>query len=283
MNILEVRGLNKKYKEFELKDISFNLKSGYIMGYIGQNGAGKTTTINLINHLIKADSGEIKINGISYEDDPIQYKEYIGYIGDEFYFPEQFTLKNVRSTLKDFYKSFNNDTFNHYISKWKLRENMKIGEYSRGMKVKLMFAAVLARDTKILILDEATNGLDPIMRSEVLELLQDYIQDGERSVIFSTHILNDLDQIADYIFFIDNGEKLMFNTKDELLESFLLVKGGNEDLTDELDKRLIGKTRTSVAFEGLIQADDSIFANNKILVEKPSIDDIVTRHLRERR
>lgn len=280
MNILEVRGLNKEFKEFKLKDISFHLEPGYIMGYVGQNGAGKTTTINLINHLKTPDSGEIKVNGISYEDNPVLYKEYIGYIGDESYFPEQFTIKNVRNTLKDFYKTFDEKVFDDYVDKWKLNSSKKIGEFSRGMKVKLMFAGALSRDTKILILDEATNGLDPVMRSEILEILQDYISDGERSVLFSTHILNDLEQIADYIFFIDNGEKVMFDTKDELLEKFLLVKGGNDDLTEELDRKLIGKTKTSIGFEALIRSDDAVFTNNNLLLEKPSIDEIVIRYIK---
>ena len=280
MNILEVRGMNKEFKEFKLKDISFNLEPGYIMGYVGQNGAGKTTTINLINHLKTQDSGEVKVNGISYEDNPVLYKEYIGYIGDESYFPEQFTVKNVRSTLKDFYKTFDERVFDDYVDKWKLTGNKKIGELSRGMKVKLMFAGVLSRDTKILILDEATNGLDPVMRSEVLEILQDYISDGKRSVLFSTHILNDLEQIADYIFFIDNGEKVMFDAKDELLEKFLLVKGGREDITKELDDKLIGKSETSIGFQGLIKSDDAVFANKNLLLEKPSIDEIVVRYIK---
>lgn len=283
MNVLEVKGLCKSFAEFELKDISFALEAGYIMGYVGQNGAGKTTTINLINHLINPDAGEVKINGVTYEEDSIKYKELIGYIGDESYFPEQFTIKDIRRTLKDFYESFNEKSFDNYIDKWKLKSNKKIGEFSRGMKVKLMFAGVLSRDTKLLILDEATNGLDPVMRSEILELLQDYISDGKKSVLFSTHILNDLEQIADYIFFIDNGRKVMFDTKDELLENFLMIKGGNEELTEELESKLIGKNKTSLGFEALIKSDDAVYANKNILIEKPSIDEIIINFIKDRK
>ena len=170
-------------------------------------------------------AGTIYVNGHMYSEDPIQYKEEIGFIGDESYFPKEMRISDIRSIQKVFYQSFQEDDFNKLVTKFKLPEKQRISEFSRGMKVKLMFAVALSRNTKLLILDEATNGLDPVMRSEVLQILQDYISDGERSILFSTHMLEDLEQIADYIVFIDQGKIIINETKDELLESYILIKG----------------------------------------------------------
>ena len=197
MDILEVSDIGKKYKGFTLENINFKIPAGYIMGYVGRNGAGKTTTLGMITHQIKADSGSIKIDGMEYKDNPEKYKEMIGYIQDICYFPGDFNLLNIKNILKDFYQTFDEKKFMDYVRKWQLPEKKKIKDFSKGMQVRLMFAGILARDTKLLILDEATNGLDPVVKQEILEILQEYIQDGERSVIFSTHILNDLEQIAE--------------------------------------------------------------------------------------
>ncbi|WP_243156271.1 ABC transporter ATP-binding protein [Clostridium sp. C2-6-12] len=199
MNALEIKNLSKKLKGFSLKNINLELPKGYILGYIGQNGAGKTTTIKLIMNQLKPDSGEIRVFGKEYEDDEAGYKDMIGFIGDECYFPICFTLKDIVNMLKDFYSSFDEIKFREYAERWDLPYKKKIKDFSKGMKAKLAFASVLSRDTKLLLLDEPTSGLDPVVRSEVLELLQEYISDGERSVIFSTHIMSDLEKITDYL------------------------------------------------------------------------------------
>ena len=211
MNILEVRNLNKTYKDFQLKDVNLTIPKGYIMGFVGQNGAGKTSTINLINH-IWAGLGSIKIDGISYADDPVRYKESIAYVSDECYFTKGLKVKNVKQTLKEFYPTFDSEKFDSLIEKYNLPINKNIINFSRGMKVKLMFATVFSRDAKLLILDEATNGLDPVVREELMGELQKYIENGERSILFSTHVLSDLEEIADYITFIDNG-RIILQTK----------------------------------------------------------------------
>ena len=148
MNILEVRNLNKTYKDFQLKDVNLTIPKGYIMGFVGQNGAGKTSTINLINHICKCDSGSIKIDGISYADDPVRYKESIAYVGDECYFTKGLKVKNVKQTLKEFYPTFDSEKFDSLIEKYNLPINKNIINFSRGMKVKLMFATVFSRDAK---------------------------------------------------------------------------------------------------------------------------------------
>ena len=279
MNALEIRNLNKDLKGFSLKNIDLELPKGYILGYIGQNGAGKTTTIKLIMNQLKRDSGEIKVFGKEYEDDEVGYKDMIGFIGDECYFPTCFTLKDVINTLKDFYTSFDETKFKEYAEKWNLPYKKKIKEFSKGMKAKLAFASVLSRETKLLLLDEPTSGLDPVVRSEVLEILQEYISDGERSVIFSTHIMSDLEKITDYLYFINKGEKVFFDTTENILENHLVVKGGIEDLTTEVKEKLIGYKSSNIGFEGLIYSKDREYLDESLLFEKPSMDDIVVFYI----
>ncbi|MFG6339623.1 MAG: ABC transporter ATP-binding protein [Lachnospiraceae bacterium] len=279
MELLEVKNLSKHYKSFDLKDISFTLPKGFIMGYVGANGSGKTTTLNLITGILKGTDGEVQIDGLSREEDVQAYKEKIGYVGDESYFPDHFKIKHIRTILKDFYPTFSADQFNGFIRDWNLPENKLIKDFSRGMKVMLMFASVLARDTKLLVLDEATNGLDPVMRTEILKLLQEYVMDGERSVIFSTHILSDLEQIADYIYFIHRGRTVLYDAKDELIESFLLVKGESAKIPPALKKELIGLEENAYGFEAILPSDKAELLGSAFLFEKPTIDQIVIHYI----
>lgn len=282
MNLIEVNHLSKSFSGFHLQDISFSLPAGFILGYVGQNGAGKTTTLKAIMHLIAPDSGDAVIDGISYAQDPIRYRDSIGYIGDASFFPVEFTAADIACILRDFYPSFRDDTYRDFLEKWNLSPGKKIKDYSRGMTVKLMFAAALSRDTRILILDEATNGLDPVIRKDVIGLLQEYICDGNHSIIFSTHIMEDLQDIADYIFFIDNGEKIFFEPKDELGEKYLLVKGGPEDLTSELQSHLLGVDRHAFGFTGLFSTDSDYILPVGLAVQRPAIDQIIVHQIKER-
>lgn len=279
--ILTVQNISKNYSGFALNNISFTLPKGYIMGYIGQNGAGKTTTLNLITGMCKSDSGSIMVNGTTCAENPIAYKGSIGYIGDESYFPANMKIKEIRGILKNFYSDFRIEEFDKKVAEWNLPKDKKILDFSRGMKVKLMFAAVFARDTKLLILDEATNGLDTVMRADILKLLQEYIADGERSVLFSTHILSDLEQIADYIFFINDGKKILYDMKDEILESFLLVKGDYRDIEQSFLKELIGIEKNQFGFEAILPADKAGLLSQKFVLEKPDIDQIVIHYIRD--
>ncbi len=282
MELLEVHNVSKHYKNFSLENIDFVLPKGYIMGYVGQNGAGKSTTLNIITNLCKSSVGEVRVNGITCMEDTVQYKESIGYIGGDFYYPNNFTVRNIRGILKNFYSTFSVEQFNELLHQWKLSDKMKVKDFSQGMKVKLMFAAVLARDTKLMVLDEATNGLDPVVRLEILKLLQEYIADGERSVIFSTHILSDLEQIADYIFFIHDGKKVLYDAKDELLESYLLVKGERRAITPQLQKALVGIMDNAYGFEAILPSDRADLLNHDFHFEKPTIDEIVIHYIKDK-
>lgn len=282
MELLEVKNLSKHYKSFDLKDISFTLPRGYIMGYVGPNGSGKTTTLNLITGILRCSDGEVYIDGRTCSEDVSAYREQIGYVGDESYFPDNFTVKDIRSVLMDFYASFSKEKFNGFLQKWNLPEKKQVKDFSRGMKVMLMFASVLSRDTKLLVLDEATNGLDPVMRTEILKLLQEYVMDGQRSVIFSTHILSDLEQIADYIYFIDQGQTVLHDAKDEMIENFLLVKGESSAIPPALRQELIGLEENAYSFEAILPSEKAELLGSAFLVEKPNIDNIVIHYIRNR-
>lgn len=282
MELLEVRNISKHYKNFSLENIDFVLPKGYIMGYVGQNGAGKSTTLNIITNICKSSEGTVYIDGVTCKENALYYKECIGYIGGDFYYPYNFTVKNIRGILKDFYTTFSVGKFNEMLHKWNLSDKMKVKDFSQGMKVKLMFASVLARETKLLVLDEATNGLDPVVRAEILKLLQEYIADGERSVIFSTHILSDLEQIADYIYFIHDGRKVLYDAKDELLENYLLVKGERRAITRQLQKELIGIVDNAYGFEAVLPSDRAGLLTNEFHFEKPTIDEIVIHFIKDK-
>ena len=184
--------------------------------------------------------------------------------------------------LKDFYSTFSEEKFNGFLKKWDLPEKKPVKDYSRGMKVMLMFASVLSRETKLLVLDEATNGLDPVIRTEILKLLQEYVMDGQKSVIFSTHILSDLEQIADYIYFIDGGRTVLHDAKDEMIESFLLVKGESGAIPPALRRELIGLEENAYGFEAILPSEKAELLGNAFLVEKPTIDNIVIHFIRNR-
>lgn len=281
MELLEVRNLSKHYRTFSLENINFTLPKGYIMGYVGQNGAGKSTTLNLITNICKSSSGEIYVDGITCRENEIRYKECIGYIGDEFYFPDNFRVRDIRRVLKGFYATFSGEKFDELTKRWKLDQKLQLKDFSRGMKVKMMFASVLARETKLLVLDEATNGLDPVVRAEILKILQEYIADGERSVIFSTHILSDLEQIADFVYFIHEGKTVLYDAKDDLMENFLLVKGERKAVTAKLQEGLIGIIDNAYGFEAILPSDKAGLLTRDFHFERPTIDQIVIHYIKD--
>lgn len=281
MNALELNGVSKHFKNFSLQSISFTLPKGYIMGYVGQNGAGKTTSINLITGLYKPDEGTIRTGGMSMQENPVEIKRIIGYIGDESYYYPEFRVGDVRAVMKGFYPDFDTGKFERYVKKWKLPLNTKIGDFSRGMKVKLMFAGVMSRETEILLLDEATSGLDPFTREEILEMMQRYIEDGEHSVLFSTHIMEDLEKIADYIFFIEGGKKVFCETREDLMDSYVMVKGGRESADEVRRKGLIGFTDSEVGFHGILPVEQAVGLSKEILIERASVNDIVVAYQKD--
>ena len=219
-NALEIKNLSKEYNSFALNDISFSLPQGYIMGLIGPNGAGKTTTIKLMLNMLKKTEGSIKILGLDSIADQNEIKESIGAVFDANYFVQDWMVKEVEKSIGTFYNSWDSNKFNSMIQRFGLDSNKKVKELSRGMQMKLMLSCAFSHDAKLLILDEPTSGLDPIARDELLDILLEFISDGQRSVLFSTHITSDLDKIADYITFINNGTLIFTGTKDDFIEGF---------------------------------------------------------------
>lgn len=275
--IFEIKDLRKDFKNFSLKNISFNLEYGYIMGFIGPNGAGKTTTIRLMMNLLKKDKGYIKIFGkdhIRYEK---EIKDRIGFVYDENYYYEHLSIKQMKNIVAPFYSQWDDKQFDYYIREFDLNPRAKIKTLSQGMKMKFSLAIALSHKADLIIMDEPTSGLDPVFRREILDILYSIIQDDKKSIFFSTHITTDLEKVADYITFINKGEIVFSKTKDEILENYALVKGGSDLLDRDNRQEFIGLRETGVGFEGLVANGKEMGKRfgDKILVEKPSLEDIM--------
>ena len=217
-NILEVKNLCKNDDKFSLKNISLNLPKGTIMGLVGENGAGKSTTIKAILNLVHTSDGIIKIFGLDCKEHEMEIKEDIGIVLDEGFVSEYLNPKDINTIMKDMYKNWDEELYFKYLADFKLPEDKISKEYSSGMKMKLKIAVALAHHPKLLILDEPTSGLDPVARNDILDIFQDFIQDEEHGIFVSSHITSDLESIADYITFINNGEIVLSKTRDELLD-----------------------------------------------------------------
>ena len=274
-NVLEINNITKDYKKFKIDNISFNLPKGYIMGFIGANGAGKTTTIKLILNMIKRDSGEIKVFGLDNIREEERIKEQIGVVFDECYYLEDWTINDVEKAVSMFYKNWNSSIYEKYLKEFNLARDKKVKDLSRGMRMKLMIALAFSHEAKLLILDEPTSGLDPVARDEFLDILRDYIEDEEKSVIFSSHITSDIEKIADYITYINNGKIIFTGEKDEFLEKYCIIKGGKEDITESQKKEIIGLRMHSTGFEGLIELKKAVGFSSKVIIEKASLDEIM--------
>jgi ABC-2 type transport system ATP-binding protein len=215
-NAIEIKNLTKKYKGFLLDNISFTVPNGFICGFIGQNGAGKTTTLKLMLNMALKDGGDIEILGKSNKDTSL--KEDLGVLYDQPYYQENWTPIDIEKAICPFYKRWDSSTYHQYLQRFALNPERKYKALSRGMKIKLGMAVTLSHDAKLLLLDEPTSGLDPVMRDEMLDILRDYMVEENKSVFFSTHITSDLDKIADYVVYINNGEILYSGLKDELTD-----------------------------------------------------------------
>ncbi len=274
---MEIEGLSKAFRDFKLKEVTFSLPQGYIMGLVGKNGAGKTTTIRLLLNMIARDAGAVRVFGMDNIKDEQRIKQDIGVVFDEISFVDSWRVSDVERAVKGFYSRWSVQAYGRYLKSFGLPADKRVKELSRGMKLKLMLAVAMSHEAKLLILDEPTSGLDPVARDELLRILSAYISDGERTVLFSTHITTDLEKIADFITLIHDGAVFYTGTKDDLLEGYRIVKGGPGDLTDRLRENMIGLERNSVGFSGLIAATGLKNPPGGIIAEAPSIDDILLR------
>lgn len=274
MNILQVENLSKTYPTFKLDNVSFSLEKGYIMGFIGRNGAGKTTTLKSMLRFVHPDCGNVSINGFDIEKDEFSVKNSIGFVSglDGFYNSKK--IKQVTDITKKFFSNWSDETYKNLLEKFNLDENKFIKNLSAGMKVKYQLAIAMSHDAKLLILDEPTSGLDPVSRDELVILFQDYVADGEHSILFSTHVISDLEKCADYITYIKKGKILDSCDVVSFKDKYLLVNGKKEDLTDELKSKVIGVHEHNFGFEGMIlKSDKDLFT--KCEITQPSMEEIM--------
>ena len=232
---LEVKNLTKDYGDFVLDKLNFTLPRGVIMGLIGENGAGKSTTINCILNEIQKDDGEILIFGKDHISNEIEIKSKLGVVFDENHFPDIFTPMEIGKYMAGIYSGWEWATYRQFLEKFELPKDKKIKDFSKGMKVKLAFAVALSHKAELLILDEATSGLDPIIRDDVLDMLIDFVQDENHSVLVSSHITSDLEKVADHITFIHKGKLVFSHDKDDLVDNYGIVSCGSV-IFDTLDK-----------------------------------------------
>lgn len=276
-NVLEIKNISKNYKGFSLKDVSFNIPKGFVMGLIGPNGAGKTTTIKAIMNLINLDSGEIYIFGEDIKKNEISIKDRIGFVYDDCCAFEDFTIRENKKIISKFYSKWDEEKFKYYLEKFELNENKKLKQLSKGQKMRFSLALALSHKAELLILDEPTSGLDPVFRSELLDILFEIIGEEEVSILYSTHITTDLEKLADYITFLNKGKVEFSLEKDLLLEEYFLVKGPLDISNKDLEKELIGLRKTRYNFEGLTNNMRNLkeLFGEKIIFEKATLDDIV--------
>ncbi len=280
-NAIEIKNLSKKYEGFELKNINLKLPKGTIMGLIGENGAGKSTTIKAILNVINKDGGEIKIFGKDNKQEEKTIKEEIGVVLDDSFLSEYLNPTDINKIMKNFYKNWDENLYFSYLEKFKLPKNKMAKEFSTGMKMKLKIATAISHHPKLLILDEPTSGLDPVARNEILDIFQDFIQEEENSILVSSHITSDLEHIADYITFINEGEIVVSKTRDDLLENYGVVKCSKEEFLKIDKKDFIKYKKNRYEYEVLIENKREFKRKYDIkIVDRPTIEEIMLIYIK---
>ncbi|HDR7136851.1 TPA: ABC transporter ATP-binding protein [Bacillus cereus] len=278
--VLEVKNLNKAYENFSLKDVTFSLNQDCITGFIGTNGSGKTTTIKAILGLVLKDSGKISFLEKDIDKHERKSKNKIGVVLDEGYFYDELTLKEMKNVIAPSYTEWDEQVFLKYIKRFNLNLGQKISTLSKGMRMKFAVSLALSHHADLLIMDEPTSGLDPLVRSELIDILLDFMKEPGKSVFFSTHITSDLDKIADMIILIDDGQILIDEEKDALVETHALVKGDNQLINNQTEKLFLNLSQTKYGFEGIThKIDDVCRLMPGVLMERPTIEDIMLSYI----
>lgn len=253
-NAIVVKDLCKSYPGFSLRDVSFSLPAGSILGLVGENGAGKSTTIKLLMDAIHPDAGTIQVLGTDTRDPAFsRLKEKVGVVLDEAYFPEVLTAQNVEQVMKNTYTNWNGETYHRYLEKFRLPDNKVFKNFSRGMRMKLAIAVALSHDPELLVLDEATGGLDPMVREEILDIFNEFTREESHSILLSSHIVSDLEKVCDYIAFLHNGRLLFCEEKDRLLEEYAIVRLRRSELEALESTAVVGKKVTDYGAEVLVK------------------------------
>lgn len=276
-NVVEFTNVTKKFKDFSVKNIDLQVKQGFVTGFIGANGAGKSTTIKLMMNLLRPDAGEIKVFGLDYMKYEKAIKERIGFVYDSNVYFEGMNLKDIKRIVAPAYKRWDDTLFYQYIEKFNLPLNKAMKTFSKGMQMKASLAIALSHHAELIIMDEPTAGLDPIFRRELLDLLQELMIDGNRTIFFSTHITTDLDRIADYIAFIQGGEIVFNQSIHDVAENYALVKGGLDLLDRDTEKAFIHVHRAATGFEALTSDIDEVknIFGDTVAIDHASLEDIM--------
>lgn len=273
MNVIEIKGLTKRYEGFALEDVNLTLPEGCILGLVGANGAGKSTTIRLIMDALTRDAGEISVLGVNnWSREFRQVKDDVGVVLDETCVPEFITARQFGRIMADTYRRWDQAAYDGWLERFGLPRDKKFKEYSRGMTMKLAIAAALSHNARLLLLDEATSGLDPMAREELLEVFRDFADQPGHAVLLSSHIVSDLERVCDYIAFLQKGRLLLCEEKDVLLDRYGLLKCGRSDL-DRVDPAAIhGRRIGEYGAEALAERDK---VPSGLLVERASLEDII--------
>ena len=274
MKILEVKNLFKHYETFDLKDVSFEIKPGKIIGFIGRNGAGKTTTLKCIYNLAKPTSGEILYDSRPIVDVEAEYKQEAAMLIGEMDYYNTKTVKSLTNVTKKFYKNWNEELYQRYLKDFNIDENKQIKSLSTGMKVKYGLALALSRGSRILLLDEPTSGLDPVSRDELLDIFLDLVSDKEHSILFSTHVISDLEKCADDIIYIKKGEIIVNESVSAFESGYLHYEGPSEILSKNKDKFIFYRDRLG-KFEGIMSKDNEFDAKEGVEKRKASMEEIM--------
>lgn len=273
MNALEINNLCKSYDKFALKNINLTVPKGSIVGLVGKNGVGKSTTINCVFDIVKKDSGDILFYGESFENKAL--KNQVGVVFDTLAYSGEITIKKLTKVLNDIYEEFNTTLFDKYITHFELPNNKKLKTFSRGMTMQLSIAVALSHNAKLLILDEATAGLDPVKREEILDIFLDFIQNEDNAILMSSHITSDLEKVADYITFIDNGEIILTENKDTLIYNYGIAKLRENEFNKLSREEYISHRKRGLQIEILVQ-NKAEFSRNypSFVVDSATLDGI---------
>ncbi len=274
---LQINHLCKQYNTFCLDDVNLSLPKGCIMGFIGENGAGKSTTIKLILNLIHKNDGQIQVLGMDHLTDEMAIKQQIGIVLDESNFPSNLKTADVGRIMKHIYTNWDETVFQSYLTRFTLPVNKTVQQFSHGMKMKLAIAVALSHHARLLILDEATSGLDPIVREEILDVFMDFIEDEEHSIFLSSHITSDLEKITDYIVLIHQGKIVFSRPKDELLDSYGILKCGLTEFA-AIDPAVIqGYRKNRYGVEALVQKSK---LKGNYTIDPANLEQIMLYHVR---
>lgn len=275
-NVIEIEGLCKRYDGFAIENLDLSIPQGGIMGFIGANGAGKTTTIYSILNVIPVDAGRIQIFGKDYKKDEQEIKQDIGVVFDEMGYHEIMTPLQISRMMKSIYHNWSEMEFAKYLDRFGLPYKKRCGTFSRGMRMKLQIAVALSHGAKLLIMDEPTSGLDPVVRNEMLDIFQEFVEEEDHTILLSSHIIEDLERIADEIAFIDKGRILLADNKDVILEEHAILKGKKQDISKIRSEDMVGVKRSAYGVEILVQDAPACRRRYpEFLCEPASLEDIM--------